>query len=257
MTSYETFPGVDENLQFAPGVRAAIVASPEVKAALDAKVSVESADAKYVTTASLTAQRGASNGLAYLNADKKIPAEILPDIIGGGTLYGRFNERPPADEVTDGTVFFSLDTTETYRSNGVDWVVVGSGGTLGTAVLMTEWGTTETAVPTPVPGLSVGFTAPVRGVKVTVSGQWTLVSSPNAVAYIVIAVNGGDGPHIVGRWVTSDTEINYSRTAEIQDLTPGAFTTIDVKVMIDYRNPGHVYLKATDYNPHNLIVEAL
>lgn len=257
MPTYEIYPGVDENLQFAPEVREALLASPDVKAAFDAKIDSATAAEDFVTTESLAQQKGASNGLAFLNADQKIPASILPDIFGGGTLSGRFIDRPAADTVVDGTVYFSIDTTETYRSNTVDWVVVGSGGTLGTAVLMTEWGTTSTDVLVPVPGLSVGFIAPVRGVKVTVSGQWKLVAGANAVAYMVVAVNGGDGPHIVGRWAQSDTEINYSRTAEIQDLIPGKFSTIDVKVMIDYRNPGHVYLGASDYNPHNLIVEAL
>lgn len=257
MPNYTKFPGVDDQLQFAPEVKAALVRSTEMQAELSNKVGVTDADAKYVSKTGLTEQRGAPNGLAYLNADQKIPAELLPNIIGGGTLSGRYIERPAPATVTPGTVFYSTDTTETFRANGTDWVVVGSGGTLGTAVLMTEWGTTSTDVLVPVPGLSVGCTVPVRGVKITASGQWNLVAGANAAAYIVISVNGNDGPHIIGRWAVSNTEINYSRTAEVQNLVPGSFATFDVKVMIDYRNKGNLYMISTDYNPHNLIVEAL
>lgn len=198
----------------------------------------------------LKTTRGVANGVATLDAGGKVPGNQLTP----GTLFGAYGVRPAANTVRDGVLYYASDTKETYRSSGVAWALVGKGGYLGSAELVTQFETSSTVL-VDVPGLSVTFIAGQGSAKMTLSGECDQTVNNGMVA-LVAQVNGADGAHVTKNFPVPNQPTSFSRVKELTGLTPGEVYTVKVKMLVGGTG-GFGKLMASTYNPVSLIVEAM
>ena len=195
--------------------------------------------ADYTTTSGLTtllagkvstSTKGVADGVASLDGTGKVPAGQLPTpaAVNGTGLY---SARPAAGTVPAGFVYYATNVQETYRSTGVVWTVVGTGGNeLGYAEISGGSMTTTTSTTgVDIPGLTVSFTAGERPVQIVLEGQ-TANFAANKITYIDLLVGGTVRrifPQIGGE---SDKWSALHAETRIGGLTAGTTYAVTVKL---------------------------
>jgi len=109
-------------------------------------------------------------------------------------LYGTYATRPAASSVSAGTVYYSSNTLETYRSNGSSWQVVGSGGNeLGYAEITSNFTTSNATVNSPqdVTGLVISIVVPERPFMLKLLALTQFVSADRDALLRIVDVGTG------------------------------------------------------------------
>lgn len=217
---------------------------------------------KPVSTAQQTAlngkvnnsEKGAANGVATLDATGKVPVSQIPGA-QIPSFSGNFVDRPAADAVVNGSVYYSIDTVEIYRSNGTFWQLVNGAGYAASAEITAQW-TTNAVDLVDIPGLATAFVAGSGNTKITLSGEASHSTADGRI-FLVIEINGTDYGHVALHFSAPDRYKTFSRTVMARNLVPGSYNTIKVRGMVHYATGGFGRLDAEPYNPTLLLVEAL
>lgn len=141
--------------------------------------------------------------------------------------------RPLANAVPAGTLFYATDVPEMYRSNGVAWTVIGSGGNeLGSAQRTENMSGITSTTFVSVPGMTTTFKVGERPIEITVTavadvgtGVKLLSLSPfldgiEKASAVKVAPPSGYAFHSI------------SRTQRVSGLTPGSSHTVDLRVSV-------------------------
>ena len=150
--------------------------------------------------------------------------------VAAGSLIGTYAARPLASAVPSGTIYYTTNVPEQYRSNGAAWVVTGSGGNeLGYAESTAMFSTTST-VAVDVTGMTVAFVAGERPVLVILRADLAhSTGTETATAQIVV------NSVVRARCVTfpaaaADMWGTHHREARVSGLTPGVTYTAKIQV---------------------------
>lgn len=175
--------------------------------------------------------------------------------LGGDPLSqsGTYASRPAANTVAAGTIYYATDIPEQYRSNGIAWSVVGSGGNELGYTQITSTGVAQGPTAAAVPGLSVTFTAGERPVIVEFASLFQVASSG---IYVIATIKlGVDSVGSTRLSTTVATQyVSLGRPARLTGLTPGASYTVTVQIGTD---SGTVTPFASATNPIWLQVRTL
>lgn len=110
-------------------------------------------------------QRGTAGGVASLGSDGLVPLAQLPVV--AGSRSGTHEGRPAVATVRPGFIYYTVDTMETYVSNGTEWVSVGNGGSILGSSQLTSFVSTDTNAW--VADLTVAFKGGNRPVEISLS----------------------------------------------------------------------------------------
>lgn len=142
-----------------------------------------------------------------------------------GSYQGLYSARPTAASLMAGSFYYATDVKEQYQSNGVSWVVQGSGGQeLGYASAAAGPFSTTSTTYVDVTGVTTTFVVGERPVEIKLDGQ-VANSSTTGISYLAITLDGVERGRGQSVGIVSNVWHAISVRARISGLTPGSTHT--------------------------------
>lgn len=214
--------GVDENSLFPPRVET------EINSKIDGKVNPAVADINSaLSTLETTVSEKADSSFVESELAGKAPLN----------LSGEYAARPAANTVPDGTVFYAINVPEAYRSNGVTWQVIGSGGNeIGYAERLSNFTGSATSR-MDVPGVAITFVAGERPIEIEMFadvGSNTASTSSGSIPRVFAVLNNDDilymGHYIAPVAGAAQTYATHNAKRRLTGLTPGEGYTVKMQI---------------------------
>lgn len=206
------------------------------------RLSAESLDSAYGSRADVDSLMVLTTGAGRLSSASlaaAFAAKSVEDLVTTGRLTqanldtryadagltGTYAQRPTANSVRPGTLYYATNVPEVYRSTGSGWSLVAAGGQELGYAFTTPGQSNSTTADVAVAGLSFDIVAGERPVRLIFDGNASAAGSAGAVVSIKI-----NGNNVGSRTITATTATPLHFVIRRADFTPGTPYTIRVDV---------------------------